>query len=43
LSPLWNCPYKDEKSAAFDIKPQRHHINEKMMTFRKTRDKGRKQ
>jgi hypothetical protein len=22
-------PYKDEKSTAFDIKPQRHHINEK--------------
>jgi hypothetical protein len=41
------CPHKDEKSTAFDIKPQRHHINEKMMTFiekkyRKTRDKGRK-
>jgi hypothetical protein len=25
------CPQKDEKSTAFDIKPQRHHINEEKM------------
>jgi hypothetical protein len=23
------CPYKDEESTSFDIKPQRHHINKK--------------
>jgi hypothetical protein len=39
------CPHKDEKSTAFDIKPQRRHINEKMVCFiekntEKTRCKG---
>jgi hypothetical protein len=25
------CPHKDEKSTTFLIKPQRHHINQKMI------------
>jgi hypothetical protein len=36
------CPYKNEKSTAFDINPQRHHINKKNHSLKKKIHKLRK-